>query len=132
MVAKQVMGRVKAPRMTATGKDIARAMISEDYCHLPVVDDSGAVVGIISEFDLLKAVKEGKDLEKVTAADLMSTKVITANEDDSIDSVIDIMTTQYMITLPVVKNGKLVGVINRRRILHSIVDHEFQEYFMTI
>jgi predicted transcriptional regulator len=132
MIAKQVMGRVKAPRMTATGKDIARAMISEDYCHLPVVDDTGAVVGIISEFDLLKAVKEGKDLDKVTAADLMSTKVITANEDDSIDDVINIMTTQYMITLPVIKNGKLVGVINRRRILHNIVDHEFQEYFMTI
>ena len=73
-----------------------------------------------------------KDLEKVTAQELMSKKVFTVNESDPIDTVIDIMTTQYIISLPVVKNGKLVGVINRRNILHSMVDHEYQEYFMTI
>jgi len=132
MVAKQIMGKVKAPRKNATGRDITRAMISEDYCHMPVVDDDGKVVGIISEFDLLKAVRDGKDLEKVTAEDLMSAKVITANYDDPIESVIETMTSQYMITLPVVKEGRLVGVINRRNILHNIVDHEYQEYFMTI
>ena len=90
------------------------------------------VVGIISEFDLLKAVKAGKNLDDVTAQELMSTKVFTVNDTDTIDSVIDIMTTQYIISLPVVKNGKLVGVINRRNILQSLVDHEYMEYFMTI
>jgi len=132
MNAKQVMGKVKAPRKNAKGRDIARTMISQDFCHLPVVDEAGAVVGIISEFDLLKAVKAGKNLDEVTAEELMSTKVITVNETDSLDTVIDIMTTQYIISLPVIKNGKLVGVINRRNILHSMVDHEYQEYFMTI
>ena len=132
MVAKTIMGKVKAPRKNALGRDIARTMISQDYCHLPVVDESGSVVGIVSEFDLLKAVKAGKDLEKITAEELMSPKVVTVNEDEPIEGVIDIMTTQYMITLPVVKNGKLVGVINRRNILHNLVDHEYQEYFMTI
>jgi CBS domain-containing protein len=132
MLAKQIMGKVKAPKQNARGRDIARTMISQDFCHLPVVDDSGAVVGIISEFDLLKAIKDGKDLEKVTAQELMSKKVFTVNESDPIDTVIDIMTTQYIISLPVVKNGKLVGVISRRNILHSMVDHEYQEYFMTI
>jgi len=132
MNAKKIMGKVKAPKKNAKGRDIARTMISQDYCHLPVVDDTGNVVGIVSEFDLLKAVKAGKNLDKVTAEELMSTKVLTVNETDSIDAVIDIMTTQYIISLPVVKNGKLVGVINRRNILHSMVDHEYQEYFMTI
>lgn len=132
MNAKQIMGKVKAPRKNAKGRDIARTMISQDFCHLPVVDESGTVVGIISEFDLLKAIKEGKDLDEVTAEQLMSSKVQTVNETDSVDAVIDIMTTQYIISLPVVKNGKLVGVISRRNILHSMVDHEYQEYFMTI
>ena len=132
MLAKQVMGKVKAPRKNARGRDIARTMISQDFCHLPVVDESGSVVGIISEFDLLKAVKDGKDLEKVTAEELMVQKVLTVDENDPLDKVIDIMTTQYIISLPVVKGGKLVGVINRRNILHSMVDHEYQEYFMTI
>lgn len=132
MIAKQIMGKVKAPRKNAKGRDIARTMISQDYCHLPVVDESDKVIGIISEFDLLKAVKAGKSLEEVTAEELMSTKVVTVNENDTIDAVIDIMTTQYIISLPVVKNGKLVGVINRRNILHDMVDHEYKEYFMTI
>ena len=74
----------------------------------------------------------GKNLEEVTAEELMSTNVVTVNETDTIDAVIDIMMTQYMISLPVVKNGKLVGVINRRNILHDMVDHEYKEYFMTI
>jgi predicted transcriptional regulator len=132
MNAKQIMGKVKAPRKNAVGRDIVRAMISQDYCHLPVVDAAGSVVGIVSEFDLLKAVRAGKDLEKITAEELMSPKVVTVNEDDSIENVIDIMTTQYMISMPVVRNGKLVGAISRRNILHSMVDHEYQEYFMTI
>jgi len=132
MIAKQIMGKVKAPRKNAKGRDIARTMISQEYCHLPVVDESDNVIGIISEFDLLKAVKAGKNLEDVTAEELMSTKVVTVNETDTIDAVIDIMTTQYIISLPVVRNGKLVGVINRRNILHDMVDHEYKEYFMTI
>lgn len=132
MNAKAIMGKVKAPRKNALGRDVARTMISQDYCHLPVVDDSGDVVGIISEFDLLKAVQAGKDLEKVTAGELMSPKVISVDEAEPVERVIDIMITQYMITLPVVRNGKLVGVINRRNILQSMVDHEYQEYFMTI
>jgi len=132
MIAKQIMGRVKAPRKNAKGRDIARTMISQEYCHLPVVDESDNVIGIISEFDLLKAVKAGKNLEEVTAEELMSTNVVSVKETDTIDAVIDIMTTQYIISLPVVKNGKLVGVINRRNILHDMVDHEYKEYFMTI
>ena len=132
MIAKQIMGKVKAPRKNAKGRDIARTMISQEYCHLPVVDESDNVIGIISEFDLLKAVKAGKNLEEVTAEELMSTNVVSVKETDTIDAVIDIMTTQYIISLPVVKNGKLVGVINRRNILHDMVDHEYKEYFMTI
>jgi predicted transcriptional regulator len=132
MNAKAIMGKVKAPRKNALGRDVARAMISQDYCHLPVVDESDNVVGIISEFDLLKAVKAGKDLEKITAGEMMSLKVISVGEAEPVENVIDIMITQYMITLPVVRDGKLVGVINRRNILHSMVDHEYQEYFMTI
>jgi predicted transcriptional regulator len=132
MNAKAIMGKVKAPRKNALGRDVARAMISQDYCHLPVVDESDNVVGIISEFDLLKAVKAGKDLEKITAGEMMSPKVISVGEAEPVENVIDIMITQYMITLPVVRDGKLVGVINRRNILHSMVDHEYQEYFMTI
>jgi CBS domain-containing protein len=132
MNAKAIMGKVKAPKKSAKGRDVARTMISQDYCHLPVVDESGGVIGIISEFDLLKAVQAGKDLEIVTAGEMMSPKVISVGEDEPVDSVIDIMITQYMITLPVVRDGKLVGVINRRNILHSMVDHEYQEYFMTI
>ena len=132
MIAKQVMGKVKAPKKEAKCRDVARYMISEDYGHMPVVDDSEKIIGIISEFDLLKAVRMGKDLDEITVGELMSPKVVTVNHDDSMDSVMDIMTKYYIVSLPVIKYDKVIGIINRRNVLHSIVDHEYIEYFMTI
>lgn len=132
MIVKKMMGKVKAPKQNAKIRDIARSMISEEYCHLPVVDDAGMVVGIVSEFDILKAIREGKNIDTLTAGELMSKKVVTVEENDTVDKAIDMMTTTYIITLPVVRDGKLVGVVNRRNILQSLIDHEYMEYFMTI
>jgi len=133
MEAKKVMEKVKAPKAGTTARNIAKTMISAGFCHMPVVDDDDVIIGIVSEHDILKKVQEGENIDKVTARDLMKSEVITVDENDGIDSVIGVMTSQYMISLPVVKrNGKLAGMISRRNILHNIVDHEYQDYFMTI
>lgn len=124
--AKDIMNKiVTAAKKKTIGRDLAVKLLSGMYSGLPVVDDAGKVVGVVSEFDLLKALRDGKTLEQVTAEGIMSKNPICVSEDTPIEEVINLMTTHNIIRVPVVRNGNLVGVISRCDILNSIVEPEF-------
>ena len=73
MVAKDIMNKiVTAAKKKTIGRDLAIKLLSGMYSGLPVIDDNGKVIGIVSEFDLLKALRDGKALEEVKAEDIMS------------------------------------------------------------
>jgi len=129
MKARDVMGRVRAPKKAAKARDIALKLLSEEYSSFPVVDDDGSVVGIISEFDILKAVRAGKSLDEVTAGELMTMEPHCVDVDMPVDDVIDLMTKTHLLRVPVVKDGRLVGSISRSNLLDSLVSHEFKESF---
>ncbi|MBU6391061.1 MAG: CBS domain-containing protein [Planctomycetota bacterium] len=130
MVAKDIMNKiVTAAKRKTIGRDLAIKLLSGMYSGLPVVDDKGKVVGVVSEFDLLKAIKEGKKLEQVTAEDIMSKKPICVIENTPVDEIIDLMMKHNIIRVPVVRNDNLVGVISRCDILSSIVEPEFVTVF---
>ncbi|MGQ3685480.1 MAG: CBS domain-containing protein [Candidatus Loosdrechtia sp.] len=125
-LAKDVMNRiVTAARKKTIGRDLAVKLLSGMYSGLPVVDDEGKVIGVVSEFDLLKAIKEGKTLEQVTAEDIMSKDPVTVSEETPVDDVIEIMVRHNIIRVPVVRNDNLVGLISRCDILSSIIQPEF-------
>jgi CBS domain-containing protein len=132
MLAKDIMGRVKAARKTAKGRDIAMKLLSGEHSSLPVVDDEGFVVGIISEFDILRAIRGGKSLDEVTVDEMMSRNPICVEEDMPVDRLIDIMTEKHLIRVPVVRDGKLAGSISRSNILDSIVTPEFVDSFWVL
>jgi len=132
MLAKDIMGRVKAARKTAKARDIAMKLLSGEHSSLPVVDDEGYVVGIISEFDILKAIRGGKSIDEVSVAEMMSRNPICVEEDMSVDRLIDIMADKHLLRVPVVRDGKLAGSISRRNILDSIVTPEFKESFWVL
>jgi CBS domain-containing protein len=124
--AKDIMNKiVTAAKKKTIGRDLAVKLLSGMYSGLPVVDDAGKVVGVVSEFDLLKALRDGKTLEQVTAEGIMSKNPICVSEDTPIEEVINLMTTHNIIRVPVVRNGNLIGVISRCDILNSIVEPEF-------
>ena len=130
MVAKDIMNKiVTAAKGKTIGRDLAIKLLSGMYSGLPVVDDKGKVVGVVSEFDLLKAIKEGKKLEQVTAEDIMSKNPICVSESTPIEEIIDLMMKHNIIRVPVVRNDNLVGVISRCDILSSIVEPEFVTVF---
>ncbi len=63
MLAKEIMTKiVTAATRKTNGRDLSVKLLSGMYSGLPVVD-KGTVVGVVTEFDLLKSVKEGKDLQ---------------------------------------------------------------------
>ena len=130
MVARDIMNKiVTAAKKNTIGRDLAIKLLSGMYSGLPVVDDKGMVVGVVSEFDLLKAIRGGKALEQVKAEDIMSKNPICVSENTAVDEIIDLMMKHNIIRVPVVRNNNLVGVISRCDILSSIVEPEFVTVF---
>lgn len=80
---------------------------------LVVSDDGETVVGIISERDLVRAMVDyGSDLPDMLVGDLMTRDVKTASPDDDIEDVMDGMTSGRFRHMPVVSDGKLVGIVS--------------------
>ncbi len=130
MKARDVMNkRVTAATPRAIGRDLAQQLLSGMYSGLPVVDDDNHVLGVVTEFDLLKAISDGKTMQTVTATEIMGRPAICVEEDDEIEMVIAKMTTHNFVRVPVVRDGKLVGIISRADILSRMIEPEFVTLF---
>jgi CBS domain-containing protein len=127
MNTRDVMNsRVTAATPKAVARDLALQLLSSMYSGLPVVDSKYKVVGVVTEFDLLNAVRQGKDLQTTEADEIMTKPAICPQEDDDLDVVIQNMTEKNIIGLPVPgEDGKLVSVIARAHILSRMVEPEF-------
>ena len=93
---------------------VSRLMLQRNFGSLPVVEEDRTLVGLISEYDLLQAMIEGRDLRKVMVVEMMSTHPVTATEDMNLEEVANLFQDRYITRVPVVRNGKLVGVLARR------------------
>ncbi len=103
MLAKEVMNKiVTAATVKTNGRDLAVKLLSGMYSGLPVVEE-GKVVGVVTEFDLLKAVNEGKDLQHIFAEDIMTKDPICVEEETSVEEIIKLMTEKNIIRVPVVR-----------------------------
>ncbi len=121
--AESVMVKpVVCTRETTPARDIVLALLGGHFSGVPVTDNENRVVGVITEFDLLKALKEGKDLAETAVGALMSKKAITADVNVPLSEIVDIMTDANIHRLPITKDGRLVGVVARPDILKSQID----------
>ncbi len=78
-----------------------------------VADAGGAPAGILSERDIVRAMpKHGAKLMTLCASDLMTRKVVSCSPEHSVDEVMKLMTEGRFRHLPVIEDGKLVGVIS--------------------
>lgn len=124
--ARDIMTRpVVSARENASARDVAMQLLCGLYSGMPVTNQKGEVTGILTEHDLLKAVKGGKELVRITAGDIMTRNVITVNVDTPIDKVAEILMDKNIIRVPVTQDGKLTGVVSRCDILRSYMEPEF-------
>ena len=105
---------------------IAMRLCDGNFGSLPVVDDQHTLLGLVSEFDLLNAIKAQKDLRKVPAAEIMTKDILTATEDLAIMDLITRMQEHHLIRLPVVRGYRLVGVVARRDIIYGYMLASFR------
>ena len=103
------------------GDTLAHQLLTGQFSGLPVVDENKKVLGIVTEFDLLKALRLGKNLAVTNAKELMTIPAICVNAGTPIEQVLQKMIDYMIIRLPVVEDGQLVGVVSRPNILSQIV-----------
>lgn len=96
---------------------IAHLMTHRNYGSMPVVDEEGVLIGIVTEYDLLQAMIDGRDLRKILATEIMSAHPLTVTEDQTLAQVADLFQDRYVTRVPVVRNKKLVGILARRDLL---------------
>jgi len=85
----------------------------------PVVDERGAFIGFVSEFDILRVLEAKKDLNQLTAEDVMVKEHISVTNDTSIDEAVKIMEEKRLLSLPVKVNGKVAYSITRHDLLRA-------------
>jgi CBS domain-containing protein len=122
-------------------KDVARLLIDSDVSGVPVIDDQGAVLGVVSEGDFL--VKEQgpqalrhrrlarllgeseatrRQIGKVaarTAGEAMTAPAVTMEPSRSIQDAAAVMTERRVNRLPVVESGRLIGIVTRADLVRA-------------
>ena len=128
-----------------TVEELARLLIKHHFKGVPVVDDAGKLVGVVTENDLITKEKRlhiptvvrildafiylesqkkfEEDLHRMVASkvgDICSRDVVTVTEDTSVTEMATLMSDKGVQILPVVKEGKMVGIVGKEDILRAV------------
>ena len=143
MYAHQIMARkVLSTTPDSTILDAANIMLQHRVSGLPVVDRDGTLVGIITEGDFLHRSEIGTERKRNWLAtfvlgpgkwaedyvfehgrkvsEIMTRAPVTVPEDASLTTVVELMEKNNVKRLPVVRGGKLVGIITRSNLLRTV------------
>jgi CBS-domain-containing membrane protein len=135
MIARDVMTRnVVSVTPDTPVRKIASLLVKHGIGAVPVIDSSGAPIGIVSEGDLirpdraapeawrqswLEILAEGEPLalawlgsQNHSAPAVMSAPVITVSEETNLREIAEILTTRHIKRVPVVTDGRIVGIIS--------------------
>jgi CBS domain-containing protein len=98
---------------TATVADAIRAMNDHKVGSVVIPNMDGSPAGIFTERDVLDLCAEGRtDFARMTIPPCMTCDIIAGNLDDKVGDVLAIMTAKRFRHMPVVENGKMVGVVS--------------------
>jgi len=121
--------------------DAAQLMLKHHFSGLPVVDDNGRVVGIVTEHDLLRrtdrpgsqqpywlqqmiegaaVAKEAVCFNEAKVKEVMTPDPLVVMEDTPIEDVCRMMQQRSIKRLPVVRDGRLVGIVSRADLVRAL------------
>ncbi|HEX7045963.1 MAG TPA: CBS domain-containing protein [Gammaproteobacteria bacterium] len=96
-------------------QDVARLMLDNDCGEIPVVDNAKSMhlVGVVTDRDItVRGVAEGKDPANTNVADVMSSSVVSAKIDDSVEDCVELMEENQIRRIPIVDaQGRCCGIV---------------------
>lgn len=143
MLVRDVMvAPVITVQPSATVQEVAKLFLEKHISAVPVLDDSGKLVGLVSEGDLLHRVEAGTERRRSwwlralvhgdtlateyvkshshKVSDVMTRKVITASPQTPLHEVAALMEKNAVRRLPILENGQLVGIVSRANLLQAV------------
>ena len=103
-------------------RDAIELILKKRISALPVIDDNIALIGIVSEKDLLQLAFYD-NIDDVTVTDFMSEDVVTMQKDTALLDICEFFMNNNYKRIPIVSNNKLVGIISRKDMLKYILRH---------
>lgn len=108
-------------RMKRNAMEVALELLSTHTPGGPVVDENNRFVGFISEFDLLRALETGKDLNDLTAGEVMVKDHFSIKDSTTIQEAVKIMGEKRLLNLPVERGGEVAYTVTRHDLLRAWV-----------
>ncbi len=97
----------------ATAAEAAREMKELDVGIIPICDDNKRLLGVVTDRDIvLRVVAEGKNPDQAKLQDIATMDPIAGQRDWSLADAIDLMSTNQIRRLPIVEDGKLIGMVS--------------------
>ena len=104
---------------TSSVEDVSARMTISRISGIPIVDDDGAPVGIVTEFDVIRAIRNGKNPSTTPTSEIMSERIIWLHPDDSVETAFRLLDHVRIIRVLVVEDEKLVGILSRGDLLRA-------------
>ncbi len=146
MQVRDVMTRnVISVRTDQSVLEAAQLMLQNRVSGLPVVDAAGALVGIVTEGDFLRRGEIGTQRQRPkwlefllgsgrlaaeyvhttgrTVDEVMTPDPATVSEDDSLETVVELMERRHVKRLPVLRNSRIVGIVSRANLMNALIEH---------
>ena len=143
MKARDIMStKVVTVSPSTSVRDIAGLMVEKHVSGLPVINDNGTLVGMVSEGDLLRRPEIGTEKHRrrwvsffsgvdsqareftkshaLRASDVMTEQVIHVSEETPLGDVVGLMEKHNIKRLPVLSDGELVGIVSRADLLRAL------------
>ena len=95
-------------REDRNGLMVALDLLATHTAGAPVVDDRMRYLGFINEFDVMRALDNGKDLSKLQAKDIMRKARLTVTDSTPISQAAKLMEEHHVLSLPVEKGGTVL------------------------
>ena len=122
---------IEAAKENATVTEIGTRLILRAINGMPIIDDVGKVIGIITIIDILRAIKDNKNIDTLKANDIMTKNPIVIEQGTDILEIIDIMDKKGIEMVPVIEaenDNRIIGIVSRK----DIIEEKFNERFATI
>jgi CBS domain-containing protein len=104
-----------------TLREAAERLASDDIGVLPICDSNKQIRGVLTDRDIVvHVIARGKDPANTRASELEQGEIVTLRPEDSIEHACDLMAQYKVRRLPVVENGRVVGMVSQADVAKSV------------